>query len=1043
MVQKIGKLVVAGMLMSAMATAGSASGPDGPAVEWNFDGQGDVARDSSGNGHDAQIHGATRVRQADGFALNLDGFDDHVNGGESTSLGVGGPVTIETWIKPTQRGHGESMLFGENYATYCMTYYSGTTCCWYIGSGANSVNAKLELGEWNHVAATFDGTHLELWINGRLARSRESKFKTYEPEGRFRMGTKGRPDLPKFKGLLDRVRIYRRALSGDEVVAHFKDEATKYGFDATWFSRVKVTPFAYLDRGEMLIEANYRGLQPLGGKGQLEVTLSRRQQPDKIIQRQLIDELPKVGTTAVTLPCRDLADGEYVVRTTLRDDRGTRPVEEIAFSYPAKSQPVPSPAEQVVDTMAPPRPPPPFAVHVGDGGGFAITVKEATYSFQSRISWPRGDFNHLTAGDAPFAQGEKSWTTNVREEQNNRYRVQAQGDFYSIQRQIDILPTHVYVRDRYTNTTDQDLGLLIYNETPVRLDEINQSLLSGYERLGRQEDITDKGPTVFFTDANTGLGIIPIDDVYVVQAMSYVGVHDAAGVATEKFALAPGDSYTLEWAVYPTPSGDYYDFINAFRQAEGRISKIDGGVGFISHNPGSRRQVPTKDFIQKLGSKYGIIHCLAMCADDPELSIEGIEFMDFPKEMDLLKNQAATIHKKHPGFKAVFHVAHSLYATNTPDRFADSQVIGPDGKQAQWQPGDYFSQGRKDAGWSWWIFYPTPGNKFHDAMMKSVDVMMDELGFDGAFMDGFFIAYQGRWTYDGRWDGHSAEIDLDTKTIRRKIGSVLLLSQPSMIQFARKVRDKGGVLIANNSVITRSIANEKYIIHDSESGAGPNLHLAPNLTGLGGGNTEKQVYFNILENLSFGQLFVPYHVPRSIGHDLTHPLMTARQFPMTFEEIRSGLVRGKERIVTMNSGVYGWPGDRKLHMVYKYDGRGVPVSHAFLTTVDRYAVRTELAFGKYESAVIEPIPVTLEADVPVNVRVLRYGDTVSKFLVNGRGEATLGVFVGGGYFPPGDVYRVTIGGTTTTIIEKDGTLSVPLKLDGQVDVVIEKDDVTS
>ena len=43
----------------------------------------------------------------------------------------------------------------------------------------------------------------------------------------------------------------------------------------------------------------------------------------------------------------------------------------------------------------------------------------------------------------------------------------------------------------------------------------------------------------------------------------------------------------------------------------------------------------------------------------------------------------------------------------------------------------------------------------------------------------------------------------------------------------------GGTIVANNTVVTRSIANERYIIHDSESGAGPQLHLAPTLTALG------------------------------------------------------------------------------------------------------------------------------------------------------------------------------------------------------------------
>ena len=157
--------------------------------------------------------------------------------------------------------------------------------------------------------------------------------------------------------------------------------------------------------------------------------------------------------------------------------------------------------------------------------------------------------------------------------------------------------------------------------------------------------------------------------------------------------------------------------------------------------------------------------------------------------------------------------------------------------------------------------------------------------------------------------------------------------------------------------------------------------------------------------------------------------------------IRSGLVRGKERIVTMNSGVYGWPADRHLHLVHKFDARGAPASHSFLTTVDRDGVRTELEFGEHESAVIEPIPVTLEASTPVNLRVLQYeyvdDSLVLTILLNGQGEATLDVFVGRKYFPGSDRYRVTTGAETTTVAEEDGSLRVPLRLQGQVQVTVE------
>jgi len=726
---------------------------------------------------------------------------------------------------------------------------------------------------------------------------------------------------------------------------------------------------------------------------------------------------------------------------------------------------IPSPAEKVVGSLPASPAPVPFELQMGRGGGLRLIVKGVSYPFESRISWPNGDFNRLSASDEAGRQGEESWKVEVRPAGSNRYTVEAGGAFYTIHREIEVFPTHVYVKDTFTNTTDDDLGLLIYNEMPLKDKQVAGCRLAGYKGIRRitagpiSESPQYASPSVFLADGNVGIGMVPMDDVYVIQGLLYAE-GGAAGMGTEKFALAPKTSYTLEWAIYPTGSGDYYDFINTFRKVEGRIGAVSGGMGFISYGPNNRRQVPDKDFIENRGLKVGIIHCLSNSADDPGISIEGIEFMDFPKEKELLKRQIAAIKRKRPGFKVIFHVIHTLYATNNPDKFPDSKVIRPNGQHAAMGgAGAYFSKDRIDEGWRWWYYYPTPGNSFHDALMKSVDVMMDEIGADGAFMDGCNYAYRGRWTYDGRWDGHSAEIDPETQTIKRKLASVLLLSQPSLIEFARKIRDKGGIIVSNGAVITRSIAREKYILFDSEHLHGPQCHLAPSLLALTKRvrfESEKDLYLDMLEKLSWGVLYL-YHNERV---PLTHPALTSKQFPMTFEEIRPGMVRGKERIVTMNSGFYGWPGVRHLHLVHKFDAQGAPAPHDFITTVDKAGVRTELTFRKNESAVIEPIPVTLEADTPVNVRVLQYDDAAFRVLLNGKGQATLDVFVGTSYpdrrdgvftdftdggVNPADVgvgaaYRVTAGGVRTTIAERDGTLKVPLRLDGQVEVVIERAD---
>ncbi len=265
-------LLFAIVSLCAMSMVAWATGPEGLLAEWNFDeGKGDVARDSSGNGRDAKIYGATWVKQGDGFALSLDGFDDYVDCGMSADIGISGPVSMEVWIKPSLIAHGEARVFGESYSTYVLTYYVPDICNWYIGGGGsgNWNNAGLKVNEWNHVLVTFDGEQISMWVNGQGRGSRNAANKTYKPGGRFFIGTKGGTDSPRFKGMLDRVRVYNRPLSGKEALAHFKAEIDEYR-DPTWASRVRVTPFYYLERGEIVIEADYNGLLPLEGKGRLE-----------------------------------------------------------------------------------------------------------------------------------------------------------------------------------------------------------------------------------------------------------------------------------------------------------------------------------------------------------------------------------------------------------------------------------------------------------------------------------------------------------------------------------------------------------------------------------------------------------------------------------------------------------------------------------------------------------------------------------------------------------------------------------------------------
>jgi len=208
--------------------------PAGLLAEWKFDaGRGAVARDTSGHARNATIHGATWVKQADGFAISLDGVDDYVEFIGTPPRDLVGPVTLEAWVKPTRKADGISVLLGCGMSSYLLTLYATDNCYWYIGGPGNSIAMKVKLHNWNHIAATFDGKEMTQWLNGKKASGRESRFERYEASGRFVMGTKGNPNGPRFKGLLDNVRVYDRALSKKELVTHLTEEAAAYGVTIT------------------------------------------------------------------------------------------------------------------------------------------------------------------------------------------------------------------------------------------------------------------------------------------------------------------------------------------------------------------------------------------------------------------------------------------------------------------------------------------------------------------------------------------------------------------------------------------------------------------------------------------------------------------------------------------------------------------------------------------------------------------------------------------------------------------------------------------
>ena len=1017
-------------------------------ADWNFEeGKGSVLDDRSGNGNEGRIHGAQWVKTREGYALDFNGADDYVDCGNSPSLDLREAVTIEAWVHPHTSPQIDCGIAGKHFANYLLTFYR-SGYYGYIGGGGNNAGAGVPgpdsgVGSWHHIVYSFDGETMKAYADGGLPGAKTSATSTIPAGGKFYIGcvigdpAAKDPALAQsayFHGMIGRVRVYKRALTLKEVRAHYKAEAPRYVDAASLAQRValRVAAFPYPAEKVIVAEVDYRRLVTVSPEAVVDVQLLARDTGKPAVQARSA-KLPKWGRIDFRLSAAGLSPGEHVLRATLKDKGADDRTAEVRFNYVLPSRRVPSPEEKTAAPLLPAAAPLKYAFEQTRGGGFAVTVKGERYPFESTFSYPHGGENALRASDKPDRRGEAAWRVATSKAGAGEYIVRARGRHYTVDRRIQLLAGRIAVKDTIRNDSAEAVGLIVRNQLNTAGKRFQGSRLAGNKSIGRAPARPTGGPSVFVSRPGLGIGLVPLDDVYIVQAVCY-NEKGLAGVATENFALAPQAEYTLEWAVYVNGTGDYFDFTNAVRKDEDRIGRIEGGFDVINHSMQNRRLVLTPGQVRLKNLRYGTLSCLAAATDDPAVSIEGIEFMDFPKEMQVLKQTMAELRASYPDIFGMFHVAHSLYATNKPDeKYPDSKVLDGDGEQAVWPDKEYryITKERQAQGWRWWIYYPTPGNSFHDALMKSMDVMLDEIGCRGVFWDGMLCAYMGAYTYDGRLDGHSADIDPATRTIKRQKGSVILLSQPSILQAIRKVQAKGGVIIANNCRITRTIGKENIIIVH-ESGSADN-HLSQTPVGLGGGILwdETETYRDVVNMLNNGSLYFFINWRRLRGESLATYL-----YPITCEVVRPGYARGPERIVTTRSGIYGWAGDPSLHLVRCFDGRGVPASGGAITTADDSGVRTELALGEYESAVIERIPVQFVAPASVNCDVIQYDKTAVRVRLNGKDAVRL--HIRSGEFPvsPGDAFRVKGVAPDAARADENGILSIPLNLDGLAEIEI-------
>lgn len=113
---------------------------------------------------------AARAHATTGGTLALAGDGSHLGVSNAPDLNPTGGITIEAWIRPTSFG-GFPTIVGKSFASSYWLGLTGTGRLRYYTRGAGSSRDGVRgvpLGQWTHVAVTFDGTTRRYYVDGAL-----------------------------------------------------------------------------------------------------------------------------------------------------------------------------------------------------------------------------------------------------------------------------------------------------------------------------------------------------------------------------------------------------------------------------------------------------------------------------------------------------------------------------------------------------------------------------------------------------------------------------------------------------------------------------------------------------------------------------------------------------------------------------------------------------------------------------------------------------------------------------------------------------------
>jgi hypothetical protein len=187
------------------------------------------ANDESGNGHNGSVEGP--VLTSDRFynanaAYQFAGNGDVVRIQPAPNFWSKGKLTFSCWMKIQPGGLYQPRIMSNGTLDVGLTDTSGNPQLFFAGWGFNGLfpTNRLTSGLNYHVAGTYDGTTARVFLNGAEIAATNTAWSFQTTALPLGIGKNLDTGTDWFSGVIDDVRLYDRALSGNEVVEIFERE---------------------------------------------------------------------------------------------------------------------------------------------------------------------------------------------------------------------------------------------------------------------------------------------------------------------------------------------------------------------------------------------------------------------------------------------------------------------------------------------------------------------------------------------------------------------------------------------------------------------------------------------------------------------------------------------------------------------------------------------------------------------------------------------------------------------------------------------------